>query len=126
MKNELKEAILQKVLLVNAIRRDNLLIILSVVYKKCLYFCSSSLEEADNLVKADEIQLQVQAEVNSIFLVLAPVLRGLGYERATITNIFDCRDRRLFNRSSTNIFEVGGHDTNLFLNIFNIFGLVSD
>jgi hypothetical protein len=34
------------------------------------------LEETKNVFKADEKQTQMQAEVNSILLVLAPVFRG--------------------------------------------------
>jgi hypothetical protein len=64
------------------------------------------------VVEANEIQVQVQPQVNSILIVLALVLRGLGFESAAITLFYDYRDRRLFNRSSTNIiFEVGGRDT---------------
>jgi hypothetical protein len=64
------------------------------------------------VVEANEIQVQVQPQVNSILIVLALVLRGLGFESAAITFFFYCRDRRLFNRNSTNIiFEVGGRHT---------------
>jgi hypothetical protein len=55
--------------------------------------------------------------IDSILFVFAPVLRGLSCERAAITNFFDRRDCRLFNRSSTNIFEVGRRDTAFSINI---------